>query len=102
MAGLLASDYYGEDKGRALIENLVSTLKPAPVDGHLALARGVASGEYWIALNNFINLTINDEMTRLADRLLGHRSDCADSRPGRDGCQGAASQVGAARREFSA
>jgi iron(III) transport system substrate-binding protein len=56
-------DYYGQDKGRALIEKLVSTLKPIPVDGHLALARGVASGEYWIALNNFINLTLNMQMT---------------------------------------
>lgn len=56
-------DYYGHDKGRDLIEKLVSTLKPVPVDGHLALARGVASGEYWIALNNFINLTINTQMS---------------------------------------
>jgi iron(III) transport system substrate-binding protein len=61
LASLL--QYYGEDKGRALVANLVATLKPAPVDGHLALARGVASGEYWVALNNFINLTINENMT---------------------------------------
>ncbi|HWG03983.1 MAG TPA: extracellular solute-binding protein [Beijerinckiaceae bacterium] len=56
-------DYYGKDKGQDLLKKLIATLKPAPVDGHLALARGVASGEYWIALNNFINLTINTQMS---------------------------------------
>ena len=32
-------------------------------DGHLALARSVGSGEYWVALNNFLNLTINVKMS---------------------------------------
>jgi ABC-type Fe3+ transport system substrate-binding protein len=29
------------------------------VDGHLVLARSVGSGEYWIALNNYVGLTLN-------------------------------------------
>ena len=28
-------------------------------EGHLALARAVGSGEYWVALNNYTNLTVN-------------------------------------------
>lgn len=50
---------YGETKARKIIGDLVSTLKPAVVDGHLALARSVGLGEYWVALNNYTNLTIN-------------------------------------------
>ena len=29
------------------------------IDGHLNLARSVAAGEYWVALNNYVPLTIN-------------------------------------------
>lgn len=55
--------YYGDDRGRQLIKNIVATLKPALVDGHLALARSVGVGEYWISLNNFVNLTINVKLS---------------------------------------
>jgi iron(III) transport system substrate-binding protein len=51
--------YYGEDKGRALIDGIVKTMHPALYKGHLALARALGSGEYWVTLNNFVNLSIN-------------------------------------------
>jgi iron(III) transport system substrate-binding protein len=52
-------NYYGEDKGRALIDGIVKTMHPALYKGHLALARALGSGEYWVTLNNFVNLSIN-------------------------------------------
>jgi len=51
--------YYGEEKGRALIASIVATVHPALYKGHLALARALGSGEYWLTLNNFVNLSIN-------------------------------------------
>lgn len=54
---------YGADTGRKLVTDIVATLKPAIVDGHLAVARGVGSGEYAIALNNYIMLTLNVKMS---------------------------------------
>jgi ABC-type Fe3+ transport system substrate-binding protein len=33
--------------------------KPVLTDGHLAMARAVGAGEYWIALNNYTSLTLN-------------------------------------------
>jgi iron(III) transport system substrate-binding protein len=51
--------HYGEERGRKLAQDLVATLKPVVVDGHLVLARSVGSGEYWVALNNYVGLTIN-------------------------------------------
>ena len=50
-------------RGRALIKNIVATLDPVITDGHLALARSVGSGEYWLALNNFLPLTLNVKMS---------------------------------------
>ncbi len=57
LSGIFA--YYGEERGRKLIQDIVATLKPVVVDGHLVVARSVGSGEYWIALNNYVGLTIN-------------------------------------------
>jgi iron(III) transport system substrate-binding protein len=51
--------YYGEERGRKLISDIVKTLKPVLVDGHLALARAVGGGEYMVALNNYASLTSN-------------------------------------------
>jgi iron(III) transport system substrate-binding protein len=51
--------YYGEERGRKLIQDIVATLKPVVVDGHLVIARSVGAGEYWVALNNYTGLTIN-------------------------------------------
>lgn len=50
---------YGEAKGRRIVQDMVTNLKPVVVKGHLALARSVGAGEYDIALNNYLNLTIN-------------------------------------------
>ena len=49
----------GEERGRKLIRDLVATLKPVVIDGHLVVARSVGAGEYWVALNNYTGLTIN-------------------------------------------
>ena len=38
--------HYGEERARKLIGEIVATLKPVVIDGHLALARAVAAGEY--------------------------------------------------------
>ncbi len=51
--------YYGEEKARKLVGDIVATLNPVLVDGHLALARAVGGGEYWVALNNYASLTSN-------------------------------------------
>jgi iron(III) transport system substrate-binding protein len=55
--------YYGEARARALMQNIVGALNPVLTDGHLALARSVGSGEYSLALNNFLNLTLNVKMS---------------------------------------
>jgi iron(III) transport system substrate-binding protein len=51
--------YYGEDKATALIKDIVAAIQPVITEGHLAQARSVGSGEYWLSLNNFVNLTMN-------------------------------------------
>jgi iron(III) transport system substrate-binding protein len=51
--------YYGEAKARKLLGDIVATLNPVLIDGHLALARAVAAGEYPVTLNNYLNLTVN-------------------------------------------
>lgn len=55
--------YYGEAHARALVKGIVAALDPVTTNGHLALARSVGSGEYWLALNNFLNLTMNVKMS---------------------------------------
>jgi len=61
LAAILA--YYGEERGKALVGNIVAALDPIVTDGHLLLARSVGSGEYWMALNNFLPLTLNVKMS---------------------------------------
>jgi iron(III) transport system substrate-binding protein len=51
--------HYGEERGRKLVREIVAALKPAVVDGRLNLARQVGAGEYWVALSNFVPLTVN-------------------------------------------
>src|SRR6266566_150312 len=51
--------HYGADRGKKLLRDLVNAVKPVMVDGHLALARSVGAGEYWLALNNYASLTVN-------------------------------------------
>src|ERR1700681_3907894 len=57
LSGIFA--YYGDERGRKLVQDIVATLKPVVVDGHLVVARSVGAGEYWVALNNYVGLTIN-------------------------------------------
>jgi len=52
-------DHYGEAKARDLLRSLAQNLKPAIVGSHLQVARTVGAGEYMVALNNYVNLTIN-------------------------------------------
>jgi iron(III) transport system substrate-binding protein len=54
--------HYGEDRGSKLVRDIVAALKPVVIDGHLSLARQVAAGEYWVALNNYLPLTINTKL----------------------------------------
>jgi iron(III) transport system substrate-binding protein len=56
-------NYYGEERARKLVGDIVATLKPVVIDGHLALARAVAAGEYAVTLNNYLNLTVNMQLT---------------------------------------
>jgi iron(III) transport system substrate-binding protein len=58
--------HYGEDKGRKLVQDIIATLQPVVTEGHLALARAVGSGEYWVALNNYTNLTVNVKLAGAA------------------------------------
>ena len=51
--------HYGEEKGTKLIKDIVANLNPVVTDGHLALARSVGSGEYVVALNQYLMLTMN-------------------------------------------
>ena len=55
--------HYGEAKGRKLVQGIIETLQPVVSEGHLALARAVGSGEYWVALNNYTNLTVNVKLS---------------------------------------
>lgn len=51
--------HFGEERGTKLIKDIVASLNPVVTDGHLALARSVGSGEYWISLNNYVALSMN-------------------------------------------
>ncbi len=51
--------HYGEDKGSRLIGRFFEEFRPSPVDGHLALARAIGAGEYWVTPSNYVNLTNN-------------------------------------------
>jgi iron(III) transport system substrate-binding protein len=51
--------HYGEQKGIDLAKTIVAALRPVVTDGHLALARSVGAGEYWVSLNNYVNLSMN-------------------------------------------
>lgn len=56
-AGLMTE--YGKDKGDKIFKSIVDTLEPSLYKGHLALARALGSGEYWLNLNNYLNLVLN-------------------------------------------
>jgi iron(III) transport system substrate-binding protein len=50
---------YGREKGLKLLKDIAATLKPIVLDGHLAIARQIAAGEYPIALMNYSMLITN-------------------------------------------
>ncbi len=54
--------HFGEERARKILTGIVAALKPIVVEGHLALARSVAAGEYWVALNNYMSLTFNQKL----------------------------------------
>ncbi len=54
---------YGEERGRKLINDIVTNLEPVLIDGHLQLARAVASGEYMYGLTNYVSLTLNMKLS---------------------------------------
>jgi iron(III) transport system substrate-binding protein len=51
--------YYGDQKGTEVVRSIVTALKPVVTDGHLAMARATGAGEYWVSLNNYVNLSMN-------------------------------------------
>jgi iron(III) transport system substrate-binding protein len=51
--------FYGDDKATKVIKDIVAAIQPVVTDGHLAAARSVGSGEYWLGLNQYVNLTMN-------------------------------------------
>ena len=55
--------HYGEARGKELLKQIATVLRPVMVDGHLALARSVGAGEYWLALNNYASLTLNVQLS---------------------------------------
>jgi len=55
--------HYGEERGRKLAADIAATLKPVVIDGHLNVARSVGAGEYRVALNNFLALTLNMKLS---------------------------------------
>ena len=55
--------HYGEEKGSRLLKQFFEEFKPSPVDGHLALARAVSAGEYWVTPSNYVNLVNNVRST---------------------------------------
>ena len=61
LAGMF--EHFGEAEARRLMGDIVANVDPIVVDGHLALARSVGAGEYPLALNNYINLTYNVQMS---------------------------------------
>ena len=57
MTGVL--EHYGEAKGAQILKDIVAVTRTVAINGHLAVARAVGSGEYSLALNNYLNLTVN-------------------------------------------
>jgi iron(III) transport system substrate-binding protein len=52
-------EFYGEAKGTQVIKDIVANVQPVVTDGHLAMARSVGSGEYMLALNQYVMLSEN-------------------------------------------
>jgi iron(III) transport system substrate-binding protein len=61
LAGLYV--HYGEARGLKLARDIAATLKPVVINGHLNIARSVGAGEYPVALNNYVALTVNVKLS---------------------------------------
>ena len=55
--------HFGTAKATQIVKGMVGTLNPVITDGHLALARSVGSGEYWLSLNNYVMLSSNVQLS---------------------------------------
>ena len=55
--------HYGEERGRKIVSDIVTNLETVLIDGHLQVARAVASGEYLYALTNYVSLTLNMKLS---------------------------------------
>lgn len=55
--------HFGAERGRTLVERLARDLSPVVLDGHLAMARAIAAGEYLISLTNYTMLASNMRLT---------------------------------------
>ncbi len=62
---------YGEERGRKIVNDIVTNLEPVLIDGHLQVARAVASGEYLYALTNYVSLTLNMKLSGAATDYFG-------------------------------
>jgi iron(III) transport system substrate-binding protein len=63
--------HYGEERGRKLVNDIVTNLEPVLIDGHLQVARAVASGEYLYALTNYVSLSLNMKLSGAATDYFG-------------------------------
>lgn len=54
--------HFGAAKATQIIKGMVGTLNPVITDGHLALARSVGAGEYWLSINNYVMLSSNVQL----------------------------------------
>ena len=63
--------HYGEERGRKLVGEIIQNLEPVLIDGHLQVARAVASGEYLFALTNYVSLTLNMKLSGAATDYFG-------------------------------
>jgi iron(III) transport system substrate-binding protein len=52
-------EFYGAQKGEQIAKDIAAKIKPVVTDGHLAMARSTGAGEYWLSLNNYVNLSNN-------------------------------------------
>jgi iron(III) transport system substrate-binding protein len=51
--------HFGDERAKKILTEIVAATKPVVTEGHLNLARQVGAGEYLVALNNYLSLTLN-------------------------------------------
>ena len=60
LAGMI--EHFGMERGRKLIGDIVTTVRPILQKGKLGTVRSLGAGEYWITLNNWASLTTGVRM----------------------------------------